>query len=71
VFPERPSEGFTTALLFFGVGGVIGPAVLGAVGGAFGLGTAFVVAAVVVLLNLPVRAQSRECSPSARQVDRE
>ena len=59
VFRERPSEGFTAALLFFGVGGVVGPAVLGAWGGAFGLGSAFVVAAVLILLNLPIRAQNR------------
>ena len=55
VFDERPSEGFTAALLFFGVGGIVGPAVLGALGGAFGLGTAFVVAAAVMFLNLPIR----------------
>ena len=59
VFPERPSQGFTAALLFFGVGGVAGPAVLGAIGGAFGLGSAFVVAAVLILLNLPIRAQTK------------
>jgi predicted MFS family arabinose efflux permease len=59
VFPERPSEGFTAALLLFGVGGVVGPAVLGALGGAFGLGSAFVVAAVLILLNLPIRAQNK------------
>jgi predicted MFS family arabinose efflux permease len=59
VFPERPSEGFTAALLFFGVGGVVGPAVLGAIGGAFGLGAAFVAAAVLILLNLPIRAQKK------------
>ncbi len=59
VFRERPSEGFTAALLFFGVGGVVGPAVLGAWGGAFGLESAFVVAAVLILLNLPIRAQNR------------
>jgi predicted MFS family arabinose efflux permease len=59
VFPERPSEGFTAALLFFGVGGVVGPAILGAWGGAFGLGSAFVAAAVLILLNLPVRAQNK------------
>ena len=58
VFRERPSEGFTAALLFFGVGGVVGPAVLGAWGGAFGLESAFVVAAVLILLNLPIRAQN-------------
>ncbi len=59
VFRERPSEGFTAALLFFGVGGVVGPAVLGALGGAFGLGSAFVVAAVLILLNLPIRVQNK------------
>jgi MFS family permease len=58
-FPERPSEGFTATLLFFGVGGVVGPAVLGAIGGASGLGSAFVVAAVLILLNLPIRAQNK------------
>jgi MFS family permease len=56
VFEERPSEGFTAALIFFGVGGVVGPAALGALGGAFGLGTAFAAAAVLILLNLPVPA---------------
>jgi predicted MFS family arabinose efflux permease len=56
VFDERPSEGFTAALIFFGVGGVVGPAALGALGGAFGLGTAFAAAAVLILLNLPVPA---------------
>lgn len=54
-FRERPSAGFTVALLFFGFGGVVGPITLGAVGERFGLGTAFVVAAVLILLNLPVR----------------
>ena len=41
-------------LLFFGLGGVAGPTALGAVGGRFGLGTAFVVAAALILLNLLV-----------------
>jgi predicted MFS family arabinose efflux permease len=59
VFGERPSEGFTAALLFFGVGGVVGPAALGALGGAFGLRAAFVVAAVLVFLNLPIRAPKK------------
>jgi predicted MFS family arabinose efflux permease len=59
VFRERPSEGFTAALLFFGVGGVVGPAVLGAWGAAFGLESAFMVAAVLILLNLPIRAQNK------------
>jgi predicted MFS family arabinose efflux permease len=59
VFEERPSQGFTAALLFFAVGGVVGPAALGALGGAFGLGAAFVVAAALILLNLPVRAPKK------------
>jgi len=59
VFEERPSQGFTAALLFFAVGGVVGPVALGALGGAFGLGPAFVVAAALILLNLPVRAPKK------------
>lgn len=55
VFAGRPSVGFTAALLFFGTGGVVGPAALGALGGAIGLGAAFGVAAAVILLNLLVR----------------
>jgi MFS family permease len=57
VFDERPAEGFTAALIFFGVGGVVGPAALGALGGEFGLRAAFAVAAALILLNLPVRAK--------------
>ena len=59
VFRERPSEGFTAALLFFGAGGVVGPAALGALGSTFGLGSAFVAAAVLILLNLPIRAPKK------------
>ncbi len=66
VFDERPSEGFTAALLFFGVGGVVGPAALGALGGAFGLGTAFVVAAAVILLNLPIRVSKNRPDEDSR-----
>ena len=59
VFDERPSEGFTAALLFFGAGGVVGPAALGALGSTFGLGSAFVAAAVIILLNLPIRTPKK------------
>jgi predicted MFS family arabinose efflux permease len=59
VFEERPSEGFTAALLFFGIGGVVGPAALGNLGAAFGLRAAFLVAAVLILLNLPIRAPKK------------
>jgi predicted MFS family arabinose efflux permease len=59
VFDERPSEGFTAALIFFGVGGVAGPAALGALGGAFGLRTAFLLAAALILLNLPICARKK------------
>lgn len=66
VFGERPSEGFTAALLFFGIGGVVGPVALGALGGAFGLGTAFVAAAALILLNLPIRASAHRPRESPR-----
>jgi MFS family permease len=59
VFEERPSEGFTAALIFFGIGGIVGPAALGALGGAFGLQTAFLLAAALILLNLPIRAPKK------------
>ena len=59
VFEERPSQGFTAALIFFGVGGVVGPAALGALGGAYGLRSAFAAAAVLILLNLPIRAPKK------------
>jgi len=39
--------------------GVVGPAALGTLGGAFGLRAAFAVAAVLILLNLPIRAQKK------------
>lgn len=55
VFRDRPSAGFTAALLFFGVGGVVGPVALGTLAGVLGLGAAFLVAAVVILLTLPLR----------------
>lgn len=55
VFPERPSAGFSAALLVFAAGSVPGPAVLGAFGGRFGLEAAFVVAAALALSNLLVR----------------
>jgi hypothetical protein len=55
VFEELPSEGFTAALIFFGVG-VVGPAALGVLDGAYGLRTAFLSAAALILLNLPIRA---------------
>jgi predicted MFS family arabinose efflux permease len=59
VFEERPSEGFTAALIFFGVGGVVGPAALGTLGGAYGLRPAFAAAAALILLNLPIRAPKK------------
>ena len=50
-FPEGPSTGFSATLLFFGVGCVAGPAVLGGLAGSAGLETAFAVAAAVTLLT--------------------
>ena len=40
-FPEQPATGFSVTLFFFGVGSILGPALLGLLGGAFGIGSAF------------------------------
>lgn len=59
VFPERPSAGFSAALLVFAAGSVPGPAALGAFGGRFGLEAAFLVAAALAFSNLLVRPIGR------------
>jgi MFS family permease len=55
VFPDHPSAGFSAALFVFGVGLVAGPAVLGALAGAYGLRWSFLVAAAFVLLTMAAR----------------
>ena len=51
VFAERPSAGFSAALLFFGTGCVAGPSALAAVAGRFGLETSFGLAAALTFLT--------------------
>lgn len=47
VFSEQPSAGFSAALLFLATGSVLGPASLGLIAGAYGLGTAFLATAAL------------------------
>lgn len=55
VFPDRASAGFSAALLLFGAGAVVGPGVLGALAGRFGLDVAFLVAAALAWSAILIR----------------
>jgi predicted MFS family arabinose efflux permease len=51
-FPERPTAGFSAALLLLAAGSIAGPAALGVLAGSIGLPTTFLVAAVLTLVGL-------------------
>ena len=55
VFRERPSTGFSAALLLFGVGCILGPAASGSLAGSLGLEAVFLLAAGVALATALVR----------------
>lgn len=55
IFPEQPATGFSVTLFFFGVGSILGPALLGLLAGAFGIGSAFLVSAVLALLATRIK----------------
>ena len=55
VFRKRPSTGFSAALIFFGVGSVLGPAASGFLAGSLGLEVVFLLAAAVALATALVR----------------
>lgn len=55
VFRERPSTGFSAALMLFGLGSIVGPAVAGVVADGYGLETVFLVLAALSLLTAFVR----------------
>ena len=55
VFRERPSTGFSAALLLFGVGGIAGPAAVGAAADRYGLGGIFLLIAALAILTALVR----------------
>ena len=59
LFPERPSTGFSIALLFVGAGSIVGPAALGTLAGHSGLATVFLAAGVLAFLVAPVAALAR------------
>lgn len=56
LFPGRSSTGFSSALLFLGIGTIVGPVALGAFAGQSGLGAAFLVAGALSLLTAPAAA---------------
>jgi predicted MFS family arabinose efflux permease len=55
VFPEQPSTGFSAALFVFGIGLVVGPAILGTFAGSFGLEAAFLATAALAFLTMLAR----------------
>jgi MFS family permease len=52
VFPERPSAGFSAALVSFALGSILAPAAAGFLAGIYGLGAVFVLSGTVALLTL-------------------
>ena len=55
VFRERPSTGFSAALLLFGVGCVVGPAASGSLADSFGLEAVFLMTAGISFATALVR----------------
>ena len=58
VFRKQPSTGFSAALILFGIGGIAGPALVGAVADEYGLGTTFLFVAALAILTALVRPAS-------------
>ena len=54
-FRERPSTGFSAALLLFGAGSMAGPAAVGAAADRYGLGGSFLRIAALAILTALVR----------------
>ena len=57
VFRERPSTGFTAALLLFGIGSTLGPAFVGAVADEYGLGKIFLLVAALAISTALIRPE--------------
>ena len=64
VFRERPSTGFSAALLLFGVGCVLGPFASGYLAGSFGIEAVFLLVAGASL-STALLARSRRGSEQA------
>jgi predicted MFS family arabinose efflux permease len=58
VFRERPSTGFSAALILFGIGSIAGPALVGAAADEYGLGETFLFVAALAVLTALVRPAS-------------
>jgi predicted MFS family arabinose efflux permease len=62
VFRERPSTGFSSALLLFGIGSVAGPAVAGAAAERYGLEGIFLLVGALAILTAVVRPASEDAA---------
>ncbi len=58
VFRERPSTGFSAALLLFGIGSILGPAAVGAAAERYGLGGLFLLVGALSLSAAFIRPAS-------------
>lgn len=63
VFPEQPSTGFSATVFFLGLGSIVGPAAMGAIGGQVGLRTVFLITAALTLITLFVRPKGTNSHP--------
>ena len=59
VFSERPSAGFSAALLLFGAGSIVGPALAGVAADGYGLRTPFLLVAALAISTVLVRPASK------------
>lgn len=59
---ERPSTGFSAALLLFGIGSIAGPAVVGAAADRYGLAGIFLLVAALAISTTPIRPASESAA---------
>jgi len=62
VFRERPSTGFSAALLLFGIGGIVGPAAVGVAAERYGLGGIFLLVGALAILTAMIRPASKSAA---------
>ena len=62
VFRERPSTGFSAALLLFGIGGIVGPAAVGVAAERYGLGGIFLLVGTLAILTAMIRPASKSAA---------
>lgn len=67
VFPHQPGTGFSATQVFLAAGTIFGPAAMGVLAGRSGLGTAFVLTAILALLTVLVRPKEEVYSAAVSE----